>query len=115
MAEVFERGAAVLTTTGETLIYQAPNNSDQDRAITLSCLAANSDSSSEVGITLTMTTAAGVPVYRSAVQIPVKPRSALELLPGRKVLKRGDRVLAQATLANRLEVSLDVLEITPNV
>lgn len=115
MAEVFERGAAVLGTTDETLLYQAPNNNDQDRAITLSCLAANSDLSSEVGVTLKITTAAGVLVYRSAVQIPIKPRSALELLPNRKVLKRGDRVLAQATLANRLEVSLDVLEITPNV
>jgi hypothetical protein len=115
LAEVFERGAALLSTTDETLVYQAPNNDDRDRAITLSCTAANSDSATEVGVTLKVTTAADALVYRSAVQIPVKPKSAIELLPNRKVLKRGDKVKMQATLANRLEVAVDVLEITPNV
>lgn len=115
MPEVFERGAAVLADVNETLLYQAPNSDNRDRAIILSCTAANSDPATPVGITIKVTTSGGSLIYRGAVEIPVSPKATLELMPNRKVLKRGDRVTAQATLGGRLEVAIDVLQITPNV
>ena len=115
MAEVFERASAVLSTLNETTVYQAPNTDDRDRSITLSCLAANIDGVNSADVTITVRNAAGQLLARTAYQIPVPAKSTLELMPNRLILKRGDQIRAQASLVNRIEVTVSTLEITPDV
>ena len=104
-----------LQTTDETLVYQAPNNQEGDRAISLSCLASNVDGDVATEVSLILKTANNVALSRTAYRIQVPARATLEMLPNRVVLKRGDKVLAQASQGNRIEVTFSALEITPNV
>lgn len=115
MPELFQRADVDLTTTNETSLYQAPNTTEADRAITLSCLVSNSDATASVDVTVRITNAQDQVISRTAVAIPVPAKSALELLPNRVVLKRGEKVKATASMANRLRLALSVLEITPGV
>ena len=115
MAEVFERASAVLSTLNETTVYQAPNTDDRDRSITLSCLAANIDGVDSADVTIAVRDAAGQLLARTAYQIPVPAKSTLALMPNRLILKRGYQIRAQASLVNRIEVTVSTLEITPDV
>jgi hypothetical protein len=115
MAEVFQRASVALPTTDEALVYQAPNNQEADRAISLSCLASNVDGDLPAEVSLILKTANNVVLSRTAYRIQVPARATLEMLPNRVVLKRGDKVFAQASLGNRIEVTFSALEITPNV
>jgi hypothetical protein len=115
MAEVFERSSALLDTLSQVDVYQAPNADDRDRSITLSCLAANVDTSGAVNVSLFVTNAANQVIAITASEIPVPARATLELLPSRLVLKRGDKIRAAASLINRASLTVSVLEITPDV
>lgn len=111
MAEVFERSSAILTTQSETLVYQAPNNNDGDRAILLSCLAANTDGASEATISVRVTAANDALISRTAHQITVPAKATLELMPNRLILRRGEKVKAQASLPNRIDITVSALEL----
>lgn len=115
MPEVFERGTAALSTLNVTDVYQAPNDNPEDIAIVLSCLVANVDPNNEADITIQVTNSGNGIFSRTAREIRVPARSSIELMPNRLILKRGDKIRAQASLVNRLDVTVSVLEITPNV
>jgi hypothetical protein len=115
MAEVFERSSQLLDTLQQKDVYQAPDTDDRDRSITLSCLAANVDTVTPADISIYLTDSSNQVIAITAFGIPVPSRSTLELLPNRLVLKRGDKIRAQASAVNRLRVTVSVLEITPDV
>jgi hypothetical protein len=115
MAEVFERSSELLDTLEPKDVYQAPSSDDRDRAITLSCLAANIDTVTPAEVSILVTDPFNQAIAVTAFGIPVPSRSTLELMPNRLVLKRGDKIRAVASSINRIVVTVSVLEITPNV
>lgn len=112
MAETFDRNSVALTTTNITDVYQAPNNADADRAMVLSCLVANVDGTNPADITITITNAANTVISRIASTIGVPADASLEVISNKLVLKRGEKLRATASVANRLEVTVSALEIT---
>lgn len=112
MAETFNRNSVALTTTNITDVFQAPNVADADRAIVLSCLVANIDGANAADITITITNSANVVIARIASTIGVPADASLEVIQNKLVLKRGEKLRATASVANRLEVTVSALEIT---
>jgi len=115
VAEIFKRESRRLDTLDEVLVYQAPNATDADVAIALGCLAANVDTLGPAEISLFIRTAASGLIARTALNIVVPAKGTLDMLPSKLVLKRGERITAQANLVNRLDVTVSVLEIVPDV
>jgi hypothetical protein len=115
VAEIFKRESQRLTTVDETLVYQAPNNTDADVAIVLGCLAANVVTTGPAEISLFIRNAANGLIARTALSIVVPAKGTLDMLPSKLVLKRGERIVAQANLVNRLDVTVSALEIIPDV
>jgi hypothetical protein len=111
MAETFNRAAVALTTTSITDVYQAPNVASTDRAVVLSCVVANVDASANAGITITITDSSNVVQSRIANAIVVPYNASLEVIANKLILKRGEKIRATASVANRLEVTVSVLEI----
>ena len=112
MAETFNRASAALTTTSITDVYQAPNIAASDRAIVLSCLVANVDGVAACDVTFAITDSANTHLSFIAKTIPVPADSALEMIPNKLILKRGEKLRATAGTAGDLEVTISVLEIT---
>lgn len=112
MAETFNGTSVALTTTNATDVYQAPNNADADRAVVLSCLVANVDGTNPAEITIAKTNAANTVLSRLAFTIGVPADASLEVITNKVVLKRGEKLRATASVANRLEVTVSALEIT---
>lgn len=112
MAESFNRASVALTTTNITDVYQAPNIANTDRAVVFSCLVANVDGAAAADITITITDATDVVISRIASTIGVPADATLEVIPNKLILKRGEKIRATATVANRLEVTVSTLEIT---
>lgn len=112
MAETFNRASAALTTTSITDVYQAPNSADADRSVVLSCLVANVDGSAASDVTITITNATNTVIARIADTIAVPADASLEAITNKVVLKRGEKLRATASVANRLEVTVSALEIT---
>lgn len=113
MAENFERGAVFLTTTSETDVYQAPNGSAEDRAILLGCLVANVTNGIPANISIAITDSLNNLISYTAYSVVVPPRSTLECLPSRVVLKRGEKIRATASGTSQLECTVSALELTP--
>ena len=112
MAETFNRASAALTTTTITDLYQCPTSNAANRTIVLSCLVANVDGSSNAAITLSITDSANTLISRLANAIVVPVASSLEVVANKVVLKQGEKLRATASAANRLEVTVSVLEVT---
>ena len=111
MAETFNRAAVALTTTSITDVYQAPNVASTDRAVVLSCIAANVDAANNAAVTITITDSSNVVLSRIANAIVVPLNASLEVIANKLILKRGEKIRATASAANRLEVTVSVLEI----
>lgn len=112
MTETFNRVSVALATTSITDAYQAPNIAASDRAIVLSCMVANIDGVNTCDVTLTITDSANVAIAKIANTISVPPDATLEAIANKLVLKRGEKIRATASNANRLDVTVSSLEIT---
>jgi hypothetical protein len=112
MAETFNNSPVKLTTTAVTDAYQAPNAAEADRSVVLSCMVANVNGTSAAEITLTLTSSADAELSKIANTITVPADSAIELIPNKLILKRGQKLRATASQANALDVTISVLEIT---
>lgn len=112
MPQTFNRASVALSTTSITDVYQAPDVAAADRAIVLSCLAANIEGISPVDLTLTITNSADAAIARIASTISVPPDATLECIPNKLVLKRGEKIRATAANASRLEITVSALELT---
>ena len=112
MAETFDRASAALTTTTITDLYQCPTSNAANRTIVLSCLVANVDGNNNASITLTITDSANTLISRLANVIIVPAAASLEVVANKVVLKQGEKLRATAGAANRLEVTVSVLEVT---
>jgi hypothetical protein len=112
MAETFNRSSVALSTTSITDVYQAPNVADANRAIVLSCLVANVDGVNAADITLTITGSTDSAIAKIANTISVPADSTLEAIPNKLVLKRGEKIRANASAGGDLEVTVSALEIT---
>lgn len=112
MPEAFNRASVSLTTTGITDVYQAPNIAATDRALIVGCIIANVDGTNPADITITIADSSNVAIAKIASTIAVPADSALEVIQGKLVLKRGEKLRATASSANRLEVTVSAVEVT---
>jgi hypothetical protein len=112
MAETFNRTGVKLSTTDVTDAYQAPNVADADRAVVLSIMVANVDASDSADITVSITDASNTEVTKIANTIQVPSKASLEVVANKVVLKRGEKIRATASAANRLDVTVSALEIS---
>lgn len=111
MAETFKGASLALSTTSVTDLYQCPSGAATDRSIVLSCHVANVTTGA-VGITIIKTDSSNNVLSRLANVINVPVNAALELIQNKLVLESGQKLRAQASSANSLEVTLSALEIT---
>lgn len=112
MAETFNNANVRLTTTSATDVYQAPTANAADRAIVLSCMVANTNTTNNQDVTITITDSANTLLSVLAGPVTVPAKSALEVISNKVVLKQSQKVRATATSANDLQVTLSSLEMT---
>ncbi len=112
MAETFNSVDTKLTTTGLTTVYQAPNLADSNRSVILSCMVCNVDGTNGADITIIKTDASDNELARWVSTVTVPADASLEVVQNKKILKRGQKLRAQASAANDLDITVDVLEIT---
>ena len=111
MANTFNNASVKLTSTSITDIYQAPTAAGSI-SVVLSCLVANVDGVASADITVIKTNSSDTEQTRLAHTIPVPSDTSLELIPNKVVLKAGEKLRAQASAGNDLDVTVSVLEIT---
>ena len=124
MAERFENQSTKLSSANSvTDVYTPVNfNSSDDRAVLLSVLAANSDGSSAVDVSLfvtatgsTSTTVATVEAegtsYYLAKTITVPADASREFVANKVILKQGQKLRAYASAASDCEITVSSLEI----
>ena len=113
MAESFGRESAAVQAAGYT-IYSAPNFADTDRAIVLSVMLANVSTTASVDVTARLQVSGGgfMTGGHLAKEITIAADSTLELIPNKLVLKRNEKLHLLASVDNRLEATISVLEIT---
>lgn len=106
--ENFEHFDLELTTTSQ-VAYTCPVGKE---CIVFTIHAANIDGTYEADIFLARTKAAegGAAVKLSHAMV-IPPGSALNCIAGKKVLKAGDTVIAEASADNAIEISGSVLEV----
>lgn len=113
MTETFNRSSAVLADTDATDVYQAPNAADTDRAVVLSCMVANVDAQDSCDVTVAITNADDTEIAKLANTFPVEAGAkALEIIPNKLVLKRGEKLRATASVGGDLHVTVSALEIS---
>lgn len=112
MAEAFNRNSVALSTTSITDIYQAPNVAATDRAILMSCLAANVNGTAAVDLSIEIADSSNTRIARIASTVSVPADASLEVVANKLVLKRGEKLRATASSANYLEITVSALEIT---
>ncbi len=99
-----------LTTTNATVLYTAPSAADFNASIVNSILVSE-DSGNADTITLTVTNTAGA-VFSLFKVTAVAANTTVELLSQPLVLIEGDIIKATAATANRLHITMSILEIT---
>lgn len=112
MPEALNRASVALTTTNITDVYQAPNIASTDRALVVGCVVANIDGTNPADITITIADSSNVAISRIASTISVPADASLEVVQSKLVLKRGEKLRATASVANRLEVTVSAVEVT---
>lgn len=112
MAESFNRSSTALTTTGITDVYTAPSGNAADRAVVLSCIAANIDGTNAVDISLQVATSGDSKLSSVAHTITVPADSSLELIANKLVLEQGEKLRAIASTASGIDMTVSALEIT---
>lgn len=112
MAESFNRSSTQIATTGITDVYSAPSGNAADRAVILSCIAANVDGSNAVDISLQVTTSGDSKLSSIAHTITVPADSSLELVANKVILKQGEKLRAIASAASGIDMTVSALEVT---
>lgn len=111
MANTFNNAQAVLSTTSITDVYQAPATAG-NVAIVLSVLCANVNGTASADISIIKTTSGNSEQSRLAHTIPIPSDTSLEVVANKIVLKAGEKLRAQASVANYINVTISALEIT---
>lgn len=111
MANTFNNAQVALTTTNVTDVYQAPTTAG-NVAIVLSILCANVNGSASADVSIIKTNSANTEQSRLAHTIPVPNDTSLEVVANKIVLKAGEKLRAQASAANYINVTISALEIT---
>ena len=111
MPQVFNNAQVALSTTSVTDVYQAPSTTG-NVAIVMSVLCANVNGTASADVSIIKTNSANTEQSRLAHTIPVPNDTSLEVVATRVVLKAGEKLRAQASVANYINVTISVLEIT---
>jgi hypothetical protein len=112
MPESFNRSSTALTTTGITDVYLAPSGNANDRAVVLSCVAANIDGTIPIDVSVQVATSGNTKLSSIAHTITVPADSSIELVANKLVLKQGDKLRATASAASGVDFTVSSLEIT---
>lgn len=113
MAETFARNSAALGTS-DVLVYGAPNNAATDTAIVLSVMIANVDGAASADVNVRIQDSAGVDIAgaKLAHAMTVPAGTSLELIANKLVLNNGERLVASASAAGDLQMTVSSLEMT---
>ncbi len=109
MASVFKRFKLALNVT-EDVVYTCP---PETTAIILNIQVANIDGVNEADVTVAWTDDTDYNISTPLVYVvPVPAGSALGVLTGKMVLKPGDNIVATASAANDLVITVCVVELS---
>lgn len=111
MANTFNNAQVVLSTTNVTDVYQAPATAG-NVAIILSIMCANVNGTGSADISIIKTNSTNTEQSRLAHTIPVPADTSLEVVANKVVLKAGEKLRAQASVSNYINVTISALEIT---
>ena len=111
MPNTFNNAQAQLSSTSVTDVYQAPATTG-NTAVVLSVLCANVNGTSSADISIIKTNSSNTIQSYLAFTIPVPPDTSLEVVATKFVLKAGEKLRAQASAANFLNVTISALDIT---
>lgn len=111
MANTFNNATANLTTTNVTDVYQAPASAGAV-SIVLSSMIANVNGTANSNVNLLLTDSSNNILSYILFTVAVPQNTTLEAVSNKIVLKAGQKIRAQASLANYLNVTVSALEIT---
>mgnify|MGYP006274487449 CR=1 FL=1 len=111
MATAFNNAQAQLSTTSVTDVYQAPSGTN-NTAVIMSVLCANVNGTASADISIIKTNSSNTVQSYLAFTIPVPGDTSLEVVATRVVLKAGEKLRAQASVANYINVTISAMEIT---
>lgn len=111
MANTFNNAQVALSGTSVTDVYQAPSTAG-NVAIVLSIMVANVNGTTSADISIIKTNSSNTEQSRLAHTIPVPGDTSLEVVANKLVLKAGEKIRAQASAGNFLNVTVSALEIT---
>lgn len=111
MANTFNNAQVALSTTSVTDVYQCPTTAG-NVAIVLSIMCANVNGTASADISIIKTNSSNTEQSRLAHTIPVPADTSLEVVANKVVLKAGEKLRAQASVANYINVTISALEIT---
>jgi tryptophanase len=111
MANTFNNAQVQLTSTALTDVYTAPTGTG-NVSIVLSTIAANYTGSAPASITIVKADNSNTLQSYIAYTIPIPQNTSLECIPNKVVLKAGEKIRAQASVANYFYVTVSALEIT---
>lgn len=112
MPESFNRTSTALTTTSITDIYAAPSGNADDRAVVLSCIAANINGTDAIDVSVQVATSGDTKLSSIAHTITVPADASIELVANKLILKQGEKLRATATIASGIDFTVGSLEIT---
>lgn len=111
MATTFNNGQVQLSTTSVTDVYQAPSAAG-NTSVAMSILCANVNGTASADISIIKTNSSNTIQSYLAFTIPVPADTSLEIVANRIVLKAGEKLRAQASAANYINVTVSAMDIT---
>jgi 3D (Asp-Asp-Asp) domain-containing protein len=111
MPNTFNNAQAQLSSTSVTDVYQAPATTG-NTAVVLSVLCANVNGTSSADISIIKTDSSNTIQSYLAFTIPVPADTSLEVVANKIILKAGEKLRAQASASNFINVTISALEIT---
>jgi hypothetical protein len=107
----FNNAQVQLSTTSVTDVYQAPTSTGAV-SVVLSVLCANVNGTASADVTIVKTDSSNTVQSYLAYTIPVPADTSLEVVANKIVLKSGEKLRAQASASNYLNVTISALNIT---
>jgi 3D (Asp-Asp-Asp) domain-containing protein len=111
MPNTFNNAQAQLSSTSVTDVYQAPATAG-NTAVVLSVLCANVNGTAAADISIIKTNSSNTIQSYLAFTIPVPADTSLEVVANKIILKAGEKLRAQASASNFINVTISALEIT---
>jgi hypothetical protein len=111
MPNTFNNAQAQLSSTSVTDVYQAPATTG-NTAVVLSVLCANVNGTAAADISIIKTDSSNTIQSYLAFTIPVPADTSLEVVANKIILKAGEKLRAQASASNFINVTISALEIT---